>query len=384
MKETKNDNSFWIILSLYLLPAFILGTWTQYRGDGWGALSLGLIIGGFGSFGLLYWLRGRELQEPHTIQTIVPVETTPPIDTIPLNEHLTATNNLQEQILRTESSLKDALEGKERVEQQMKELHHEIEELAQANAKLNDELQSSKDSLNERTEDNQRIVSEHLSTIQELREALEKKQQHVQQLETKTRDLNYELKTLLKISEKPIQLATEITPMIPRRTTQVPNEQVFDFAVRTQEEAHVHLKRILDIAQRISGGSPLASSPRFKNVSTENFALDLRRLFDSLQEIEASSVIVFSPKENKLLFVNNHIQKLTGVSVERFMQLLHDKLREGCPEWEETMRQLAFKSETKLGMPLQVKPGQEFILNGVLGIIPTGPFRQNILGVLYP
>src|SRR5262249_18487156 len=147
---------------------------------------------------------------------------------------------------------------------------------------LQDEYNHFKQNAAEQLSQHKGWLTEHQRTIAELRESSENKQRHISQLEAKTRDLNYELKTLLRLAEKPIETVQEKFPLptadINKDFTSALREdstQIFDFAVRTQEEAHVHLKRILDVAQRITGTSPFGSS-RFRDLQLDNYALDLR------------------------------------------------------------------------------------------------------------
>lgn len=263
-------------------------------------------------------------------------------------------------------------------ETQEKEEHSQIQE------HLRQEFTNFKETALKEIDHNQGIVMEQQRTLAELRETLESKQQHITQLESKTRDLNYELKVLLQLTEKPV--APEPTPTYsqPKIAPQISEEKdihIFDFAVRTQEEAHVHLKRILDVAQRITGSSPFSSSSRFKDLPLDNYALDIRRLLDSLKEITATTIFVFSLKENKLLFVNDHVKELLGMSAEKFLQTFQDSVHE---EWQEAIRQLAFKNEAKVYLTFENSSGKDVSVDALVSPVPTGLFKNHLIGILYP
>ena len=110
---------------------------------------------------------------------------------------------------------------------------------------------------------------------------------------------------------------------------------------------------------------------------------DLRRLFDHFQNEVDGVLFVFSPKEEKVLFVTEQIDKLLGINSERFLKSFQEVIQETKEDWYRAINQLSFKNESKVILPMKTRTGQEIPVTCVLGMIPTGNFRHNILGVLF-
>jgi|694.fasta_scaffold13162_14 hypothetical protein len=382
------------ILCFYTFPILIFSGWAQMTtGTGWKILAAGLLLGALGTFAIYRMMTRKhqpEQEEKKDLENQAEEIMTP---AIPENHiYQEQIDALQQKVQTAEESyrqlsiLYDALrEESQHVVKERDTLQHQAD-------LFNQEFQLHKKNVLEQKEYQELLLGEHQHTIAELREALEKKQQHIEQLESKTRDMNYEIKTLLQLAEKPIMTKVE-PPVKPVQTLKPPSgmisrwdieeTNVLDFAVRTPEEAHVHLKRLIDLAQRITGTSLFNSSPRFRELPLDNSALDLRSLFDRLKEINASTIIVYSLKEKKLLFVNEPIKDLLGIPPEKFIQSFQENLQSDFQEWHEAIRQLSFKSEAKVSLQLRSRTGQEIPIECLLGMVPTGIFRNYIVGLLY-
>ena len=254
---------------------------------------------------------------------------------------------------------------------------------------LQQELAHAKNTLNDQIEHYRMLLGEHQQTIADQRQDLQAKQQLSAHLESKVRDLSYEIKTILQIAERPQELPLENKPAPPMlhldeepptqdRTASDPDSQV-----QTFEEALMVLKRTLDMAQRITGASHFGKSSRFKDLPVENYALDLRRLFDRLQSEGESAILVYAQKEDKLLFVNDQIKNLLGISPEKFQQSFPEVIQEGKDEWNRALGQLSFKNDSKVSLSMKTRTGQELQVTCVLGIISAGIFRNHIIGVLF-
>jgi hypothetical protein len=262
-----------------------------------------------------------------------------------------------------------------------KDFHYHIETLKQ-------ELESVKNYLNEQVAYYNNLLNDHQRTILELRETLQSKQQVTMQLESKVRDLSYEIKTILQIAEGPQNMPSEkkinLTVLETSVNSQFKEREIEESKgqIHTFEEALMVLKRSLDAAQRISGYHFLKSQ-RFKDLPLENYALDLRRLFDHFQNEAEGILFVYSHKEEKMLFVTDQINKLLGITPERFLQNFQEVIQEGKDNWNRAISQLSFKSEAKVTLPMKTKKGEEIEVICVLGIIPTGIFHNHVLGVFF-
>lgn len=212
------------------------------------------------------------------------------------------------------------------------------------------------------------LLSEYQKTINEQRSVIEKKQLQISEFEEKIKDLNYDLNTLLELTEmdKPLQKTT-------------PNNQF-----KQPEETPVHiLHNAISAAEKIAGSTPFGQDlPRYRELPLQNNTLDLRRLFDTLQGETTSSLFVFSQKERRLLFVNHHITKLLGWSSEHFINHLPDIIEEGIREFSEALRTISGEKEIFLPLVMRKNTGGSTLIHCTLGVIPTGIFRSHIIGVL--
>jgi PAS domain-containing protein len=209
---------------------------------------------------------------------------------------------------------------------------------------------------------------------------MDKKLQQIAHLETKVSDLTYEIKTLIQLAEIENQSMPVYSNLPTENSAQgyLPAQDINDDdipyltekMVRNEAQAAIQLKRCIDIAQKITGASHYNNSnSRFKDLTIDNYTLDLRRLFESLRMENASAVVFYSRKENKILFVNNQSRQLLGWSPDKFVQSFNASL--------------AIKNDAYVNLKMKSKAGSQVDVQALLGIIPTGIFRHHILGVLY-
>lgn len=150
---------------------------------------------------------------------------------------------------------------------------------------------------------------------------------------------------------------------------------------KSSEEAQQQLKRCIDIAQKLTGARHLAGdSARFRDLSADGYALDLRRLCDSFRSEHSCMIVLYSQRENKVLFVNNQVRGMVGLSPDKFLQNFPTMLPpEGATEWKGAIQKasIGHKAETTLRM-------KDNNIRCLLGAIPTGIFKTHIVGILYP
>ncbi len=376
-----------IIFLFYFLPILSLSLGARYSNDGWSIMNVGLLVASTGSF-LLYFLfqKWMETLEGEAVKLASSLEkSVTPADHTSCFSQMAAIQQKLEEQLKNYTQLQQ--DHEQLCEQHLRTIKEK--EVGEDEAKkLQKEFNYFKEKTHEQSHHQQNLELEHQQIIAELRDTVDKKQQYVLQLENKTRDLNYELKTLIKLAEKPIETTNEALPSLKpsyssKQLDRDNDPPIFDFAVKTQEEAHVHLKRIVDVAQRMTGLSPFGIQSRFKNLPLDNYALDLRRLFDRLQEINNTVIFVFSLKENKILFVNEPIKKLMGIIPEKFIQSFPDLLQGNQSEWNEAIRQLTFKNEAKFNFLLKNRQGEDIAIEGLLGGIAMGIFKHTLIAILY-
>lgn len=380
MNETNNSNSafktFPLILLCYLAPLFALIILSRIIPDGLNIIALGLLVTAAGALTLyqviqrsaVTIIKEMPLSTPEPVYAPLP----PPVDLTPFETEI--------------ASLKQSVADYENktTEWHQQQTHYaeaaqELEQLKQENEALHKQLQSAVARYRELQESQSAVIQEHQQKIAELRDDLAQRQQMGDQLEGKVRDLSYELKTLLRLAEKPIHGDQKVEPI----SVALAEEEALSHPVQTHEEARVQLKRSLDIAQRVTGAGYLTSSPKFQEFALENSALDLRRLIDKLQDIENNALIVFSPKENKLLYVNERTKELLGISIDRFKQAFQDFIQSDYEEWKTAIQQLSFKNDAHVTLPIAIRPGEILHVECLLGVIQTGLFRNNVIALLY-
>lgn len=204
--------------------------------------------------------------------------------------------------------------------------------------------------------------------------------------------MTYEIKTLLQLAE--IANQPSFDPTEQQDLSEEPSVQLEfnlspqadpDKDAKVMENASIQLKRCIDIAQKITGGSHYRTgSPRFRELAGDNYTLDLRRLFDGLRHENSGLILFYSQKENKILFVSNQARNFLGWGTDKFLQTFFHIIEPSMESWNNGLSQLAFKNQAKVEISMKNRSEQDVPMHGLLGIIPTGIFRNHILGVFFP
>lgn len=295
-------------------------------------------------------------------------------------------------------------QSSEPLQEEQENAYLSSEEIDLKNAEIKSLIESqeeyateSRQSLDALTHENESLVNqiahkEHLleqseSTIAELRAAQDRKQQRINQLESKVRDLSYEIKTLLHLTEIPESSVQEESSSKRPELSDTPRMETrpkIEKKMQPGENATALLKRCIDIAQKMTGASHYSSNnSRFRGIPVDNFALDMRCLFDSLHSENGATVLFYSVKENKLLFANEQTRKLTGWTPDKFVQNFENIIQEGKEEWSNALKQLSVQSESKVRLILKSRSGEDILVHGLLGAVPTGIFRHHVLAILF-
>lgn len=375
------------IFCLYTLPVALLTVFAYLKKDSWSTFCLGLALAAFGTFVFTALLRQWRTPVVHiktaapVLQSVEPLPAAPPAPAIDLTPYETEIHDLHKQVDAYEQMLRDWTTQADGQQEHLHQLTEEKERAEKQTETLSHEFARFKEEMHEHQNEYRTSLLEHQNTIAEQREALDRKQQQIQQFETKIRDLNYEIKTLLQLAERADE---ELIKAPLQRALDLPVDfEAEEEEIHTWEAALSQLKQCVDVAQRIVGGSPFGSHSRFKELSLDNFTLDSRRLFDYLREIQNCTIFVYSPKENKMLFVNSHIRTLMGISEQDFLHSYESILAHDLNEWRIALSQLTFKNHTKLHLTLKNNEDQALSVQGLIGSIPTGTFRGSVIGILF-
>ncbi|CDR34264.1 hypothetical protein [Criblamydia sequanensis] len=246
------------------------------------------------------------------------------------------------------------------------------------------------------------LLQEYAENISSLRASLEERQEENERLQSKIRDMAYEIKTLVDLADveseikefkEPEVRAVPFKEMEPHGQFKMTfpdfrNEEEaacsFKSQVRTEDEAKKLLKRCLDIAQKITVSHHFTNEKsRFRDLPFDNHGLDLRRLCDSLRSETTGAVLVYSQKENRILFINNQIRALLGFGPDKFVQDFENIVQGGLNEWKSAIAKMNTLYEAEASLVMKNKAGQDVLLRCQLGLIPTGVFRNSAIGVFY-
>ena len=384
------------LILLYVTAVLLLVLYSQVA-QNWSFLAFGLFLAMCGSLASLIVLLKWEDSIRDSLKGLASVTRNNPVTENSFPKENQTYNFLEMTAALSESQAKH-LELIAELNKGNDQLHRLEVEKNQFQQRIDDiyrEFNSYKASTEEELERKTVLLTEYQETINQQREVIKRKQDQIIEHETKIHDLNYEVKTLLQLAEYDKEASRSLEGKTVNETAatydiQPSQEEEADFfpmldnQVKTPEEASAQLKRCVDIAQKITGATHFNNeSSRFKDLPIDNFALDMRRLFDSLRSENVCTVVVYSQKENKILFANNQAKSLLGWSVDKFVQNFQEIIQEGDQEWRKGIGQLGTTSESRVRLLLKTKANQNLLVHCHLGIIPRGTFRNHIIGVLY-
>jgi len=365
-----------VILLLYTLPMALAIVGGAFLGISlYNFLGLATIISAFGTIALFAF-----------------------ISKIPREEVVVYEEEPKEEIIADPSELEEALETIKTMELKEAELreeilfrNNEIQKLVQErDLERNERERLSEETMLERRITEEKIEEEAMKqhglteNIANLKILLDRKQEEIDNLSGKIRDLTYEIKTLVLIADDVKEPFKEEEFRIHTPIIQKVEKKGFEAPPELGDDAKCQLRRCLDIAQKITGSHHIGGyQSRFRDMAYDNYALDLRRLCDSLRSEKDAAVIVYSPKEDKLLFINNHVKTLLGYSPEKFVQDFENIVQEGMGDWKKRVMHLTTLSEAKTSLIIKNRNNEDMVLQCLIGMIPTGVFKNHILGVLY-
>lgn len=357
--EKKTQNARYtivlILLLCYLLPLVgltLYATTITPASELWNVLSIGLALTFFCSLAIFWAIASQ-------VNTDVPREiSTPPAPQ--KNEYI--------------ELYQDAMKQNESLQEQIEKIKVESEGLHANTQAIQEQLEEQKRAAVKQLQQQQTQIRELQGTIADQKSLLEKKQQQISQLDTKVNDLTYEIKTLLQLAEAHTSILNS-EPKEPATQESYSNER----QIQNEDDASSQLKHCVDIAQKMTGSSHFGS---YTDSRLDTFSIDLRRLGDNLRTENGCAILLYSPKENQLLFANPQIKTFTGWSPDKFIQNFHDLIHNN-DTWQRTISSLSMRNEASIQLGVKTKSGGETDLHGQLGVIPTGIFKHHVIAVLY-
>lgn len=345
------------ILILYFIPIFVMGSyslrWLSVE-QSWSMLSLSVLLASCGSIVIYGFLYLWESNKP------APAAPAPP-----------------------DSRLAELEESLDLKNQELQATQEEVARFRKLSEDSDNEKVLFRDSLEEQLVEKNSLAEEQAKTIDALQHDLETSRQKVEELEIKTADLSYEIKTLLQLSEIDEPIKEDLFELLESEPTYEAEEvaAVSSQRISTAQEAATQLKRCLNIAQKITGYQ--IRDGRYPEIPVSNAALDLRHLFDNLRCEHSATILFYSKKDEKLLFANNQTKTLLGWSPDKVIQDFEDITLEGSEEWEKATRQTNPKADTQLSLKMRTKQGEPLEIKALIGTIPSGVFRQDLIAILW-
>lgn len=366
----------WKVIACYLLPMAAL----IFFEDSWNFVRLWLFLSLCGTLALFLMMVRYAVVSRSGNHTAPPLPSFVPPSS---NEETIENQRLKAKVEELDQELQQRF-----LDIQQKNLNTE-----QFAAELNEQRTINAEQLSQ-LERQQKQIRDLQGIIAEHRAMIEKRQQQIVQLETKVGDLTYEIKTLLKLAEahsstlesKPLEDTTFPPPQpfqpslsVSEETPQISSNK----QIQSSEEASIQLKRCLDTAQKMTGSYRFNSHGNYlSELPMDGFALDLRRLCDSFRSETNCTILLYSPKENEVLFASNQIKAATGWSPDKFMQNFFNILQDPSA-WTQGVASLAAKSETEVKVSLKARTGPDLTLSARMGLIPTGVFKQHLVAILF-
>ena len=206
------------------------------------------------------------------------------------------------------------------------------------------------------------------------RDDLEKKQQELHTLENKIKDLNYEIKTLLHLTEDNSSKEMESN----KENTNQSNE--INFKVESWEQANHLLQDCYQIAQTLI---PQNHYPRYQEFGFDTLAIDLRRLFDHLKKRREATIIVYSLTDRKIIFANSESKNLLGISSDKFILNFDELIKPHGQEWQNMLGKLSKEGQVKGQMHFTDHYGHVTSVQALFGTIPSEFFRNQAIGILF-
>lgn len=425
------------IIIFYLIPLLFFSAFNIKflpQQQSWPLFSLGLLFAALGTFILtlllFYWeesVREKEETSSFCTSSLPPnaaltnkEEKVTSLDpgmsySIPVQEHQSPSQfeeNTKE-INLLETALKNTQNENEELIRALEHKSHEFEKQEEEiNLLQLKALQIAQDFADYKLFSEEQLKQKQLqlTTLQQMMEdqrtEMEKRQEQIYQLDTKVHDLSYEIKTLLYLNQE--ETAAPKLPQYAKESDPTPTpDKLFpsengeqagpplkpsqhdisrnDTPIRSPLEASALLKKCINMAQKLTGANYYSSeSSRFREFTSSYYAIDQRRLFENLRGETGALIIVYSQKEDKLLFVNNESKTLLGWSPEKFVADFPSIIHQGINDWKKALSSLVSASDSQARLLSKTKQGQEIVLNCHLGLIPTGLFRNYVIGVLYP
>jgi len=419
------------IILFYLAPLFILTTYSlgiMSREKSWSILSLGMSFLMLAALTLIVLIRNWEAsirayfqQRDYSTMPTVNHVMSKQVDPKVTNFESLLENKIPEELpLNIETSpyrqddgqLNLLINDAKKLQEESAELRNIlaskdqlIEQLTQETAQLQTkELQISQDFSDYKLFADEQLRQKNLQigtlqqSIDDQRNEMEKRLEQIHHLDTKVHDLSFEIKTLLYLNDSDFSGTNTASGQEKSAENQTvlkfgseqsqfgknETQTLFNQQITNHLEAQDLLKHCMEIAEKLSGPYSIGHEVnRYRDLQSSRYAIDQRRLFDSLREETSSLILVYSLKENKIIFVNGQSKTLLGWTPEKFVIDFSQIIQSSLNDWKTSIQELANQTQAQARLLVKTKSGVEILVNCLLGSVTTGLFRQHAIGVLY-
>jgi PAS domain-containing protein len=142
------------------------------------------------------------------------------------------------------------------------------------------------------------------------------------------------------------------------------------------------LKKYIDTAVKIGHEGVLGGhGSKLLDFSFETFAVDLRRLYDQFRWETTDVIFIYSPQEERLLFINDEVRNLLGWSADKVIQNFHSFLVQGASYWHTLLSSLAYSEIRQLEIVLKTREEKNLHVQTALRVIPSGAYQDFVLGI---
>jgi len=142
------------------------------------------------------------------------------------------------------------------------------------------------------------------------------------------------------------------------------------------------LKKYIQTAVKIGHEGVLGGhGSKLLDLSFETFAVDLRRLYDQFRWETTDVIFIYSPQEERLLFINDEVRNLLGWPAEKVIQNFHSLLVQGANYWHTLLSSLAYSEVRQLEIVLKTREEKNLHVQAALGVVPSGAYQDFVLGL---
>jgi len=394
------------VLLFYLLPVLLFSKHSiglMSANKSWSVISLGLVISLFGS--ALFIVLIKNWEEAVREKSLAKIKVTSPVFA---EEKITPLNSYEsdEQLVTLETALDESQQQSQQLASELQTQNEHLRQVTEEGGLCRQRLETLKKEYEEYRHNIEHSMVQGNQELSQAKERLEQMARQVEEqsrlnseLESKNRDLSYEVKTLLELEDResassarassaesfhPVMAAfadggEDLHAASADELTAVSSER----QVHSPYDAVLELQRCIDIAKDLKGAAHLSDGS--SRLGADAYAIDLRRLFDKFRHETSSPIVLYNPSEEKVLFASNQVTGILGWSPEKFASDFFSLLQEGSEQWREASKSLDGTNHQTVSLVIKTETAAtDALVHGYINSVPSGPFANHVIGVFLP